>query len=211
MSLFKKIFQRTGKNLITIDGEYGSGANEIAKKVADKLGYEFFDEKLIELKSLEGQVRPEEIKKDDSFLQGTIYDLYRQNYSYSQEDIATNDAAFLLDSRTIREIAKNKEAVIFGKCGDFVLEDFPKLSIFIYASQEFKEERILNTYKIKEDKVQLKLERENNRRSNHYGRNTGKVWGERSNYDFLINSSAFDFETIANLIVDMSQNKKQES
>lgn len=208
MSLFEKIFQKAGKKIITIDGEYGSGANEIAKKVAEKLNYELYDEKLIELMSLEGKVKPDEIKKDDSFLQGTIYDLYRQNYSYSQEDIATNDAAFLLDSRTIREIAKNKKAIIFGKCGDFVLEDFPKLSVFIYASQEFKEERILNTYKVKEDKLQLKLERENNRRANHYGRNTGKVWGDRASYDLLINSSAFDFESVANLIVDMSQNKK---
>ena len=208
MSLFNKFFEKAGKKIITIDGEYGSGANEIAKKVAERLNCQFFDEKLIELMSLEGKVKPEEIKKDDSFLQGTIYDLYRQNYSYSQEDIATNDAAFLLDSRTIREIAKNKKAVIFSKCSDFVLEDFPKLYIFIYASSDFKEERILNTYNVKKDKLELKLERENNRRSNHYGRNTGKIWGERSNYDLLIDSSAFDFETIANLIVDMSKNKK---
>ncbi|MBS6534659.1 AAA family ATPase [Peptoniphilus harei] len=208
MSLFEKIFQKPGKKLITIDGEYGSGANEIAKKVADKLKYEFYDEKLIELMSLEKKVKPEEIKKDDSFLQGTIYDLYRQNYSYSQEDIATNDAAFLLDSRTIREIAKKKKAVIFGKCGDFVLEDFPKLSIFIYASKDFKEERILNTYKIKKDKLELKMTRENNRRANHYSRNTGRVWGEPANYDILINSSSFDFESIADQIVEISQNKK---
>lgn len=208
MSLFNKIFQKPGKKLITIDGEYGSGANEIAKKVADKLKYEFYDEKLIELMSLEKKVKPEEIKKDDSFLQGTIYDLYRQNYSYSQEDIATNDAAFLLDSRTIREIAKKKKAVIFGKCGDFVLEDFPKLSIFIYASKDFKEERILNTYKIKKDKLELKMTRENNRRANHYSRNTGRVWGEPANYDVLINSSSFDFESIGDQIVEISQNKK---
>ena len=208
MSLFNKFFEKAGKKIITIDGEYGSGANEIAKKVAERLNYQFFDEKLIELMSLEGKVKPEEIKKDDSFLQGTIYDLYRQNYSYSQEDIATNDAAFLLDSRTIREIAKNKKAVIFSKCSDFVLEDFPKLYIFIYASSDFKEERILNTYNVKKDKLELKLERENNRRSNHYGRNTGKIWGERSNYDLLIDSSAFDFESLVNLIVDMSKNKK---
>ena len=139
MSLFNKFFEKAGKKIITIDGEYGSGANEIAKKVAERLNYQFFDEKLIELMSLEGKVKPEEIKKDDSFLQGTIYDLYRQNYSYSQEDIATNDAAFLLDSRTIREIAKNKNAVIFGKCSYFVLEYFTKLSLFIYSSSDFKE------------------------------------------------------------------------
>lgn len=208
MSLFDKLFQKAGKKLITIDGEYGSGANEIAKKVADKLNYEFFDEKLIELMSLEKKVKPEEIKKDDSFLQGTIYDLYRQNYSYSQEDIATNDAAFLLDSRTIREIAKDKKTVIFGKCGDFVLEDFPKLSVFIYASKEFKEERILKTYKVKEDKLEIKMTRENNRRANHYSRNTGRVWGEPANYDIMINSSSFDFESIRDQIINLLQNKK---
>lgn len=208
MSLLKKIFQKTGEKLITIDGEYGSGANEIAKKVADKLNYEFYDEKLIELTSLEKKVKPEEIKKDDSFLQGTIYDLYRQNYSYSQEDIAVDDAAFLLDSRTIRELAKKKKVVIFGKCSDFVLEDFSKLSVFIYASKDFKEERILNTYKVKEDKLEIKMTRENNRRANHYSRNTGRTWGESANYDILINSSSFDFESIADQIINLAQNKK---
>lgn len=208
MSLFKKIFQKTGEKLITIDGEYGSGANEIAKKVADKLNYEFYDEKLIELTSLEKKVKPEEIKKDDSFLQGTIYDLYRQNYSYSQEDIAVDDAAFLLDSRTIRELAKKKKVVIFGKCSDFVLEDFSKLSVFIYASKDFKEERILNTYKVKKDKLEIKMNRENNRRANHYSRNTGRTWGESANYDILINSSSFDFESIADQIINLAQNKK---
>lgn len=208
MSLFKKIFQKTGEKLITIDGEYGSGANEIAKKVADKLNYEFYDEKLIELTSLEKKVKPEEIKKDDSFLQGTIYDLYRQNYSYSQEDIAVDDAAFLLDSRTIRELAKKKKVVIFGKCSDFVLEDFSKLSVFIYASKDFKEERILNIYKVKKDKLEIKMTRENNRRANHYSRNTGRTWGESANYDILINSSSFDFESIADQIINLAQNKK---
>ena len=88
------------------------------------------------------------------------------------------------------------------------MEDFPKLSVFIYASNDFKEERILNTYNVKKEKLELKMNRENNRRANHYSRNTGKTWGEISNYDICINSSVFDFENIANLIVDMSKNKK---
>ncbi|MBU5669814.1 cytidylate kinase-like family protein [Peptoniphilus sp. MSJ-1] len=208
MSLFDKIFNKQSKNIITFDGEYGSGANEIAKKVAEKLNYKFYDEKLIELMSLEKKVKPEDITKDDSFLQGTIYDLYRQNYSYSQEDMAANDAAFLLDSRTIREIEKEGRAVIFGKCADFVLETDEKLKVFIYASEEFKEKRILNVYNIKEEKLELKLTRENNRRSNHYSRNTGKTWGDRVNYDICLNSSEFDLDEIVNLIIEVSKIKK---
>ena len=100
------------------------------------------------------------------------------------------------------------QVVIFGKCSDFVLEDFPKLSVFIYASKDFKEERILNTYKVKKDKLEIKMTRENNRRANHYSRNTGRTWGESANYDILINSSSFDFESIADQIINLAQNKK---
>lgn len=208
MSLFDKIFGKSSNKIITIDGEYGSGATEIAKHIADKLNIKFYDDKVIELMSLENKVKPEDVRKDDSFLQGTIYDLYRQNYSYSQEDMSVNDAAFLMDSRTIREIAKKGAAVIFGKCADFVLADEDIFSVFIYAKEEFKKQRIHNSYNIKEEKVELKMNRENSRRSNHYSRNTGRNWGEGHNYDLMIDSSVFEFETIEDIIMNLVVKKK---
>ncbi|MET3617138.1 cytidylate kinase [Peptoniphilus olsenii] len=208
MSLFDKIFGKSSNKIITIDGEYGSGATEIAKHIADKLNIKFYDDKVIELMSLENKVKPEDVRKDDSFLQGTIYDLYRQNYSYSQEDMSVNDAAFLMDSRTIREIAKKGPAVIFGKCADFVLTDEDIFSVFIYAKEEFKKQRIHNSYNIKEEKVELKMNRENSRRSNHYSRNTGRNWGEGHNYDLMIDSSVFEFETIEDIIMNLEVKKK---
>lgn len=208
MSLFDKIFGKSSNKIITIDGEYGSGATEIAKHIADKLNIKFYDDKVIELMSLENKVKPEDVRKDDSFLQGTIYDLYRQNYSYSQEDMSVNDAAFLMDSRTIREIAKKGPAVIFGKCADFVLADEDIFSVFIYAKEEFKKQRIHNSYNIKEEKVELKMNRENSRRSNHYSRNTGRNWGEGHNYDLMIDSSVFEFETIEDIIMNLVVKKK---
>lgn len=208
MSLMNLIFGKKPNRIITIDGEYGSGATEIAKNIAEKLSIKFYDDKVIELMSLEGKVKPEDVKKDDSFLQGTIYDLYRQNYSYSQEDMSANDAAFLMDSRTIREIARGGSAVIFGKCANFVLKDDDIFSVFIYAQENFKKDRINKIYNIKEDKVELKLSRENNRRANHYSRNTGKVWGSSEMYDLLIDSSVFDFEIIESLVIDLVNKKK---
>lgn len=111
MSLIDKIFSNKSKKIITIDGEYGSGAYNIAANIAEKENIKFYDSKLIELMTLEKKVKPEDLSKDDSFLQGTIYDLYRENYSYSQEDIAFSDAQFLMDSRTIRDIAKKVNAL----------------------------------------------------------------------------------------------------
>lgn len=208
MSLMNLFFGKRSKRIITIDGEYGSGATEIGKHIAEKLSIKFYDEKIIELMSLEGKVKPEDVKKDDSFLQGTIYDLYRQNYSYSQEDISINDAAFLMDARTIRDIAGKGSAVIFGKCADFVLKDTDIFSVFIYAQEDFKKKRLYESYNVKKDKVELRLNRENNRRANHYSRNTGEIWGSPKLYDLLIDSSVFDFETIESLVIDLANKKK---
>ena len=207
MSLIDKIFSNKSKKIITIDGEYGSGAYNIAANIAEKENIKFYDSKLIELMTLEKKVKPEDLSKDDSFLQGTIYDLYRENYSYSQEDIAFSDAQFLMDSRTIRDIAKKGQCVILGKCADYVLGDDIVLSVFIYASEDFKLNRIEKDYNIKKDKIEAKMNREDMKRKNHYERNTGRLWGKSSVYDLSIDSSAFSFDTIENIIIKLANKK----
>lgn len=207
MSLFDKIFSNKSKKIITIDGEYGSGAYNIAANIAEKENIKFYDSKLIELMTLEKKVKPEDLSKDDSFLQGTIYDLYRENYSYSQEDIAFSDAQFLMDSRTIRDIAKKGQCVILGKCADYVLGDDIVLSVFIYASEDFKLNRIEKDYNIKKDKIEAKMNREDMKRKNHYERNTGRLWGKSSVYDLSIDSSAFSFDTIEDIIIKLANKK----
>lgn len=207
MSLIDKIFSNKSKKIITIDGEYGSGAYNIAANIAEKENIKFYDSKLIELMTLEKKVKPEDLSKDDSFLQGTIYDLYRENYSYSQEDIAFSDAQFLMDSRTIRDIAKKGQCVILGKCADYVLGDDIVLSVFIYASEDFKLIRIEKDYNIKKDKIEAKMNREDMKRKNHYERNTGRLWGKSSVYDLSIDSSAFSFDTIEDIIIKLANKK----
>lgn len=207
MSLIDKIFSNKSKKIITIDGEYGSGAYNIAANIAEKENIKFYDSKLIELMTLEKKVKPEDLSKDDSFLQGTIYDLYRENYSYSQEDIAFSDAQFLMDSRTIRDIAKKDQCVILGKCADYVLGDDIVLSVFIYASEDFKLNRIEKDYNIKKDKIEAKMNREDMKRKNHYERNTGRLWGKSSVYDLSIDSSAFSFDTIEDIIIKLANKK----
>lgn len=207
MSLIDKIFSNKSKKIITIDGEYGSGAYNIAANIAEKENIKFYDSKLIELMTLEKKVKPEDLSKDDSFLQGTIYDLYRENYSYSQEDIAFSDAQFLMDSRTIRDIAKKGQCVILGKCADYVLGDDIVLSVFIYASEDFKLNRIEKDYNIKKDKIEAKMNREDMKRKNHYERNTGRSWGKSSVYDLSIDSSAFSFDTIEDIIIKLANKK----
>lgn len=211
MNLLKKIFtdsESVSDLIYTIDREHGTGAYEIANILAKKLNIEVYDEGIIELKTLESKVDPENVKKDDTFLQGTIYDLYRENYSYSQEDITSNDAQFLANSKTIRDIAKNGSCVIMGKCANYVLNTNKVFNVFLTGTYEYKLEQIMQRYSYDEEKAKSNLQKIDARRKNHYQKYTTGQWGHASNYDITIDVSKFSPQEVANIILRTSELKK---
>lgn len=212
MSFFKKIFnleEPLNKNIIiTIDREHGTNCLEIAKEVAEALNLEIYDENIIELKALESNVNPNKITKEDSFLQGTIYDLYRENYSYSQEDINSNDAAFLAESKIIRDLAKKGNCIILGKCANYVLkENYNTLDIFIRADYEDRIANICKRNNVESEQAKSIVSKIDNRRKNHYSKYANGLWANSSNYDMCINLSRFRKEDISKLIIDASKIK----
>ena len=51
------------------------------------------------------------------------------------------------------------------------------------------------------------MNREDMKRKNHYERNTGRLWGKSSVYDLSIDSSAFSFDTIEDIIIKLANKK----
>ncbi|WP_138159820.1 AAA family ATPase [Peptoniphilus catoniae] len=192
--------------IFTIDGEHGSGASKIAEIIGKKLGIKVYDEDIIELKTLEAKIDPDKVTKDDSFLKGTVYDLYRENYSYSQEDILENDASFLAHSKTIRKLASDGPCVIVGKCGNYVLKDqFKTLDAFITAKADYRIKEIMKRDEVDEEKALSQIQKIDTRRSNHYKRYANGHWAESSEYDITINSAKFTYEEIADLLIDAAR------
>lgn len=214
MSFLENIF-KNGKSeakinniIFTIDREHGSGGYEIAKKLSAKLDIPLYDEDIIELKTLEGKVNPDNISKDDSFLQGTVYDLYRENYSYSQEDITNIDGVFLANSKTIRDFAKKGPCIIMGKCANYVLKEYKNtFDIFIAADREDRINRLIEYYDADREKVISKMNKKDMRRKNHYKKFTDGEWGYSAEYDFTISSSAYSYDEIVDIIISLANRK----
>ena len=72
------------KNIITIGREYGSGGRTIGKKVAELLGYDYYDRELIDEAAKESGLSAEFIEKTEQSLTGSfLYNLAMGNsYSY---------------------------------------------------------------------------------------------------------------------------------
>lgn len=202
--MFEKIFnfgKKEDKVLITIDREYGSRGDEIARSLSTILNAKLYDENLIDLMTLESRVDVSNVSKEDSFLKGTIYDLYRENDSYQEEEIMVTDARFLSDAKTIRDIAKDRNAIILGKCAGYILKDYSPLNIFIAADFEDRLKNVLENVDGDLEKAKSKIRKMDVRRINHYNRFTKGDFAHASDYDFTINTSKISEKEAVDIIL----------
>ena len=211
------------KSIITISREYGSGGRLIGKKVAESLGYEFFDKEIIDMAAQESGLSPEFIKKTEQILSsGFLYNLLLGT-SYSgtaantpqsingSQILPLADQVFNAERKTILNIAKKGNAVIVGRCADYILstsDEIDKktvLNVFIYGEIEEKLKRIEELYKETESAAKKTILQIDKRRANHYNTFTENTWGDRKNYDIMINSSTAGIETTAAIISEIAK------
>lgn len=211
------------KSIITISREYGSGGRLIGKKVAESLGYEFFDKEIIDMAAQESGLSPEFIKKTEqnlssgflyNLLLGTSYSGTAANTPQSingSQILPLADQVFNAERKTILNIAKKGNAVIVGRCADYILstsDEIDKktvLNVFIYGEIEEKLKRIEELYKETESAAKKTILQIDKRRANHYNTFTENTWGDRKNYDIMINSSTAGIETTVAIISEIAK------
>ena len=95
---------------IVIGRQYGSGGFNIGKKLAEDLGYEFFDKELVELVAEKSNFSEETVKKMDESAKGSfLYSIAMGNFSFGamggpmHYDLPINDKLFLTQSEIIKE------------------------------------------------------------------------------------------------------------
>ena len=202
------------KKLVTISREYGSGGRTIGKILAQKLEVPFYDkEELIDLAAARSGFSKEllagaELKAKNSFAYN-LSSALSFNEAASGSPLSVNEKLFLATFQTIREIGEKGEAVIVGRCADYVLREIAGVTnVFIYADQEDRLRRAVESYGENPDDVKEIVATYDKARQNYYNYHTGQKWGEFKNYNLAINSSYITEEEAANLIADYVQHRR---
>ena len=210
------------KKIITISREYGSGGRLIGKLVAENLGYSFFDREIIDMAAQESGLSPDFIKKTEQNLSsGFLYNLLLgTSYSGSNgtpsslngnQMLPLADQVFNAERKVILDLAKKGSCVIVGRCADYILNTSEEidskelLNVFIYGDLEEKLKRIEELYKEPEQAAKKNIQQIDKRRANHYNTFTEATWGDRKNYDLMINSSTAGIEETARIIAEIAR------
>ena len=168
--------------IITIAREHGSGGKQIGRIVADRLNIPFYYKEMTALAAHESGLDREFISDVNRNAPKLLHDLYLSTHVVQQAVIA--------QAKIIKKIAKSGSCVIVGRAADYVLRDEPKLlRVFIAAPSSFKISRLEEVYGDSAKAARRNMKKSDRARAKYYAHISGRKWGEKSNYDLVLDAS----------------------
>ena len=191
---------------IAIDREYGSGGREVARILSRKLGIDFYDGNLLFLAARERGIDLKTIELyDEKGVGSLLHDfalLSSTPFQNGNKDLPF--ATFAAMSELIQELAKLNPCIFLGRCAGHVLKSagVPYLRVFIYASDMNERiRRVREVDGVEENRIEAAIRKKDNQRRNYNKFFTQETWGDRQNYDLMINTSTMGYEGAAKLIL----------
>ena len=196
--------------VITISREFGSGGRELGKRLAEILHIAYYDREIITA-----------IAQKSSLAESYVNQIVEQHIvTYYPITTATSFASMPYDAvgqinrsiygaqaDVLREMAQKSDCVIVGRCADHVLREYSPLNIFVYADMSSKIERCRakggDLADLSDKEIQKKIQQIDKSRSRYYASYTGRVWGDKINYDICVNTTNHSPAALAKAIAEL--------
>ena len=200
--------------IITIGRQFGSGGKELGAKLAQKLGYKFYDEELVEMAAEKSNIHSSILHKaDEQASNSLLYSIVTgidSRFLNPYYELPINDKLFIEQSNIIKTLAKEGNCVIVGRCADYILETakIPSIDLFIYANLPHRIERISEKHGLTAEKAKDKIRKVEKGRKAYYNYYSNKEWGKISNYDLCINTSDISIDDAVDVALTFIKKKE---
>ena len=125
--------------------------------------------------------------------------------SYLDSAYVNDDLLFKAQSDVILNIAKKGDAVIIGRCADYILRDQNCLNVFVCAPEEYRIKRLMENEGLSADDAEALMRRKDRTRQTYYNYYTFGAWGVASNYDLCVNSAILGIDGTADYIIEFGR------
>ena len=212
------------KFVITINRELGSGGRTVGRKLAERLGVEFFDKALIRYLEKKFNLTTEEIEKligkKHSFWtdfkrvarigEGFVLvsdKLWKTNSGEESMELTTEEM-FRAESELLSSIAEEESCVIAGRSAFFVLRHHPNhLSVLIQASMDHRVARVTRKKNITPEKARKIIDQVDSMRENYVSRYTGTSRYDTRNYDVVLRADGKTEDELVDIIMQYIEEK----
>lgn len=188
--------------VITITREFGSMGRLIAKQVAEKLGFEYYDRELLDLVAKEFRGDIDEL---EGFDDKQISAFGKMLYPLGMGSAKKQAKVYEMEKSVMLDLASSeKNCVIVGRCSDYVLRNAKHkemLNVFIYAPYNARLFASQKELLLGEADAQYYLNGVDKARSEFYKLNTGESFYSNKYRHLMLDSSIMSHEACADLIV----------
>jgi len=202
--------------VLTIEREYGCGGGDIARKIADRLGWSLWDQALTseiarlshchhsEVKTREERVDPVFYRLLKSILRGSFegsLNAYRLN-------LLDADSIFRLTEQVVQKAAAAGNCVIVGRGSQHFLRDRnDTLRVFLYAPRDAKIRR-LRASGVDEDDLERLVDSVDNDRAAFIEKYFHIEWPNRPLYHAMFNTAVGD-DVVVNEVLNLKASMEQ--
>lgn len=190
--------------VITIARMYGSGGNSVGEAVARKLGCPCYNRQIIDRTAQQIGYAPEFVAENEQNIStARLWELIIADSSIPLSmNPSKEDAIYVSESRTIRDLAHHGPCVIIGRLGNWILRDNPRVfRVFVTSGKEYAARQVAGLLHIPEEEAARKIERVNTGRANHYWQYTGRQWTDFNEYDLVVNTEKLGIDGAADVIL----------
>lgn len=188
--------------IITVSREFGSGGRELGKRLADELGFDYYDREIITaIAKAKGM--------DERYVEQTLENhawqhislTFRRSFSVGAT-LQTGQISLLQEqTKVIKGIAKaGKDCIIVGRNADVILAGEKPFSLFVCADMDAKVRRCTQRAAEGEDLSRRAMESNIRRidkiRVQTREMLTGSRWGQSSSYNLTVNTSGWSIKEL---------------
>ena len=197
-------------SIITISREFGSGGREVGKRLADAMGYAYYDREIVAAIAQRKQLDEGYVA---SALEGGLFRSvpihFGRTFSYTTPLMTSTTGLFVEQHKLIRELAEQGNCVIVGRAADAILAEHRPFNIFVYADMEAKVRRCMERAEEDEKLTQREMMRHIKRvdadRARYHEMFSDTRWGAKESYHLCVNTTG---KSIKSLIPAVAQYAK---
>lgn len=192
------------KYVVTITRQFGSLGRPIARKMADKLGIEYYDRDIVDQAAKKLNLPVSVVnEEEESAKKIHVNPFSRMMYPLGKGTSTTQDEIFQAQQNIIKFLAEKETCVIVGRCSDFTLEEMENaVHIYIYAPYEVRVEHCVKDLHMEINEARRMIVAVDEARDSYHMQYAGYKPDDKNHKDILIDSSFLGVEGTADYLVE---------
>ena len=197
-------------SIITISREFGSGGREVGKRLADAMGYAYYDREIVTAIAQKTQMDEGYVA---SALEGGLFRgipiHFGRTFSYSTTLMTNTANLFVEQHKIIRELAAKGNCIIVGRAADAILEEYHPFNLFVYADLEAKvrrcQQRATEGEKLTERELIRRIKKIDAERARYHEMFSDTRWGRKESYHLCVNTTGVEIKALVPVIAQYAR------